>query len=1314
MKPYSEVKGFRGHRINLDTAIELLKPNEAIDCRNMLEEHSSGKLVNMRGFDSVMNMQINMDFSLPPGDFKCVCTDNDIKSGSIDYMLCDTVGTNHSIMRMNVDSKQLIWIFRSEPLLNFQPNIRFNADTIEGMKYWTDGYFKSFENNDFNPPRKINIDKAIKYTQAHDSAERIDFFKVKRSLNMVGTSGYYYTAYFLHTTCTASVGDELVAWAMNGIFRDKQMSGYGKIVSITDMGAFTILTTDRPWIPDTVTEIIKNGYLLPYSADSYYGVDWNVLDVVKSPPIFYPGISYDDDPQQRSNNLRGYLFQFRSRWIYDDNEKSVFSPISNVAFPKKIEVANRITDDDSTSDNVINVWMDSGPMEVKKIELSVRNGAVGNWISVFTKEKYDQDGNCLLTSDINFLYRFYNNEVGMALDQSDVNRPYDFVPFCAKGQEIIEKNRLLYPAYLEGLNNVKLDVSLSIIQEKITNTNATTQSFGVVEIDGNWPWVAIKFPTTINPISTYEIALWIFTEEAGGNSNPGFGNTTGSNLFVYSLVAGPQETVHQLILRFVDLLNVSIPYPLAPGDHWACDGSNVHTGRDMTTIYIKAFDKIFPMYDEVSHDVNQGILAGYDPMLSRVSFKSGARHFFGIDYLAHANRGGATNISDKTSIYIPFLPDTFGNSSYPDKTPMHATRIKWEINHQPPMFATHYRWMYGLSNISYYLQLNVRAGNIIEFGDHSYLSYNESIKNSHDALFNFNIPPYEYVKGDRMRILSSEKVGGYEYFNVLVDKEILGTTFLTYDPVTQTIANNDNAFYKVDKSLSGGTGGAFIMDSNGNKIPDEGTQKIVVSKIDKAAHGIPTGYTGADASSNVIIEIYRPRKNNLDKDLSVYYGIDKIRPVLNPHTSLRSHSGDTDQSFPGKPASGIFTFGDSFIKYRITDGAVYGCEAKQSSDFYDSELPGLGGINVVNANMTNQWLESNMRYSGRLVQNTRVNELSKFIGSDYVELPNKFGGINHIEEVGYTLKILQDRKQSSLYVGRAGVTQPSANGREILTSTNDVLGTLVVHESDFGTVHPGSVYKFEKRYWFFDYYAHAICRDAGNGIENISEAFSVNKRMEEKCLLFGSADNVDVVASYDQSNEIIFFSFTDKTNRQNSFTMAFRDSNGRADDGFIGFFDFIPDNYGTAKKTLTSFSGNDLWLHNSPTAPRANFYGKQYKYWVTVVTNKIPDSVKRFLQIILGTDKVLASPNAGDIHIPDTGNSPGGKISLLKPGSFTSVKGKFVADFGKNMVTNQSTPSITDLVNGDDMEGQAMTVRLEGSETTEHKIISVEIIGVIS
>jgi len=352
---------------------------------------------------------------------------------------------------------------------------------------------------------------------------------------------------------------------------------------------------------------------------------------------------------------------------------------------------------------------------------------------------------------------------------------------------------------------------------------------------------------------------------------------------------------------------------------------------------------------------------------------------------------------------------------------------------------------------------------------------------------------------------------------------------------------------------------------------------------------------------------------------------------------------------------------------------------------------------------------SNLRYGGKLVQDTRINDLSKFTGSDFITLADKYGAINSIEEVGDTLKVIQRSKVSSVYIGRAGVTQPSADSTEILSSTKDVLGTLIVHRTDYGTVHPGSVVRFENRHYWFDFFAHSLLRDPGNGIQNLTEQHGLKRFMAEWCRTWGSPEAVTVTSGYDQENSLVWWTFNSE---QGGFSVAFRDNGGSKEDGFATMGQFIPDEYGTSKYVATTFKDGQLWLMNSDNVPRCNFFGTQYKYWFTPVFNPSPLTVKRWLQILISTAKRFGAPNAGDVSVPISGNSPDGMVSLLKPAALTSVQGKMVADFGKNMTTKSLTPSNADLVNGEDLAGPCLTVRLEGSETTEHKVLAVEVKGV--
>ena len=73
---------------------------------------------------------------------------------------------DHSIWRYEVENASYTLILQ-DSILNFKKsNQIYHATVVNNLLYWTDNYFIQYENNDFNPPRKINIEKAIRYTES--------------------------------------------------------------------------------------------------------------------------------------------------------------------------------------------------------------------------------------------------------------------------------------------------------------------------------------------------------------------------------------------------------------------------------------------------------------------------------------------------------------------------------------------------------------------------------------------------------------------------------------------------------------------------------------------------------------------------------------------------------------------------------------------------------------------------------------------------------------------------------------------------------------------------------------------------------------------------------------------------------------------------------------------------------------------------------------------------------------------------------------------------------------------------------------------
>lgn len=1289
MKLFSDIKIFRGARMNFDSALELLEQNETLEVRNMVEDKRGGFMVNMRGFDNVMELPINSDFTIPDGTFKVIGTRHDVNRKAIVYCLCDTTGTNHSIFRMFTENRKLEWVVKNEPLLNFKEDHRVTLRIIGDLLYGTDNY-EGTPFVDYNPPWKVNMVKACGMTNSWSNAKV--YYK-----GMVVRFPFKYNPTEYH--CYRCVKD--------------------------------IPTPDSAYDPSHVE------YWELANVGVYSSITKRILDRVKYPPEYAPVAKYGIDTGKKVNALRGGLYQFATRYVMDDNEKTKFSSFSNIPIPSKPEYLNGAYDVSKVYDNVIQVAFNTGPSEVVAIDVAVRLLNTGPWVIAERVYKFDENGVRLIADNINRTYSFYNSQVSTPVDQVEVLKVSDAVPQVSKCIELTEKDRIVDANYVEGYDNVRIDMRLynqtnvvnmdtgtSVYQYRVDSLYSNSRvvwQFDLPFEEWEYNCITVDFENIIEKGYNYYISVNAFNSSAAKYiyemkdiqqpmypSENYLDRVIGDCVTTYS----DGDTVEEFINRLIYQLrvgnggsesvigfcydgNTSSGFhlwgaALTQGDH---NGSKKLTTKYQLGLLISGYGITFqPSLISIT-------LIKSKDSFRYGSFKSGANHQFGIVYKDRAKRAGAVNTSQGCLVSVPMQTEI---------TPSHAISqnvLKWEVFNKPPIWAKYWQPVYALSNVSYFVwglleSIGIAAG-ANTTTQMLYFTINKYFQDTKELFPKFNVQNYQWQKGDKVRFLFNKIGNNYMSIPSVLDFEIIGDQL----PSAETS-------YLKDKSNSDPTKVDFIKDASGNKIPDVSQYKFLIQNFDYASYNILAGYT--------IIEIYRPRKTNDDP---VFYEFGDELPIINPGTANAYHSGGngTDQvsllwqrnQDASKSARGVFVKGDVYLLTRLA-GSSFPCESDSYSDFYDSNAINIGKRAIEWRDMRRTRYKSKLIFSGPYIQNTRVNELSTVNASDSFDLQEKFGEINGMVELGYTLKVIQENKTQSIFVGRAGITQPSAQSTELLTSTKDVLGTLITPDKNYGTMHPFSVASHGKRVWYFDYINKEIIRDAGNGQQPISTDFKFKNKLNEKLAPMGDASNIDMVSGWDQQNELVYLTFIDKTNDGNSFTVAFKDTGGGQEDGFVGFFDFIPDAYGVAGSVVTSWKDNAAWWHNSQDAPRSTFYGRFYKYWVTVVTNKAPLTLKRLLSIFVSTNNKVSAPNAGDIAVSGNLNNPGGMVSLIKQGAFSSVQGKQVADFGKNMTTNQSTPELMDLVDGEDLAGQAASVRLEGEQTTEHRIFAVEINGVTS
>ena len=191
----------------------------------------------------------------------------------------------------------------------------------------------------------------------------------------------------------------------------------------------------------------------------YESVTGRTIDVIKYPPNCPVDFTIKSDLTFGRNFIEKKVFQFATRYIYDDDGKSTVSPYSLNSYNNKSCSSNT----SETQSNYIEVDLSVLPelnetsslQTIKKVEIFVKEGELGTWKSVKVLEQSD------FVDVSNQKFDFYNNGIYSAVDQERFVDPYSSVPLQTKNQEVV-KNRLFYGNNLEGFDNVCVDANIDI------------------------------------------------------------------------------------------------------------------------------------------------------------------------------------------------------------------------------------------------------------------------------------------------------------------------------------------------------------------------------------------------------------------------------------------------------------------------------------------------------------------------------------------------------------------------------------------------------------------------------------------------------------------------------------------------------------------------------------------------------------------------------------------------------------------------------------------------------------------------------------
>lgn len=1261
---------------------------------SMYTRSGSSESQNAGALESMPGNVIIENENLPSGINTVIGSAKWLENESIIYFVYNTNGYN-TIWSYSITTQAITQVIGNitdgyaGTALNLDPEYKiFHANVVDNILYWTDG---------LNPPRKLDLYQAIKYTESDG----------------LDPDGYPFLAF----------SSEYIA-------------------------SFT-------------------------------------MDVVKAPPTFPIQAEYQTNQEKNFNKLYGNQYQFRYQYVYENNEVSKWSMISKQPFPPSEEFISGRDIRDSLKWNEIQLTYFTGSYTVKQINFAFRRGENGSWL-VFNQLDLKNEGvpnatiNTLIFDDnvapqgATLTDILYDNVPQTALCQDilpnqslaygNFYADYDLIPqIDVQGERVLNE---LYDANSQIFN------TLPIRNYSLAGTTTQDSCFLIL----NYTRLGNSAEPLFNFIEGDVISIQLYDTDLGKSSLRTF-NYTLTYDDVYNNPNNPSnnsDRLDNLVFNMVEYFNSEYPevswsyqqildFPTVP----------IVYGYNGYALRASGYHAV-AVHDAFLYQNDYKFSYGFGKLLRKnratKSLKKGSKKVFGIQYYDRANRSNAVQTSPEMIIDIPLPGQELGRldfqynidpQGYYGSASAYTVSSKFTINHLPPDWATHYSILVKKDElISSFMQTTVTNFSydpnkpflvrlqLDKLPDSTEVDYYTS---SYTGSTFYHTPS----KGDRIRFITSEVYKTIYPFsqqpatdnnsNLLPPYYTLSyceLEILEYDPATNSVLVNDFDFRNI---LGGSTVTGMLSEIYTPK-------KDVAEEVWFEIETFPI-YTGNDG-----VKYHQAndqfQTNDQPAILTSDYGdvFYRMRDLANglkfvSYDNQSSRDDDPVSKFPNvlsyvknglqdQGGNTYYYFNGSY--YLVFQGVLnyvsptytsqsYFIEDYNYSDYYVSDGHGRGRIGIENNKTRRTNYKTGVIHSAPYVMGSFINGLSSFDTLGNAEyLDDTFGPINRLKTVGYTLKALQNRKETSIYIQRSYAT--SADGSGQLAYTSKTFGGINPSETLFGCIHPGSVQVIENDMYYYDFYTGAIIRSSANGQYDITSGkYKFNYWISTKTneitkneykTLYGKTYRAvyTPIALIDEQNTEYTLNFVKSyvlDKRFPNLPIEVYDSNigptfNYSEDRWKMFIDYDlywAENLGI---NVFSFNGAKLYEHNvselaDGTPNELTFYGEQKTMSVEFIMNDSAIIIKRPLSIGFRSNKVFSMPS---ITTQASASYPAMK-SMLYPNNFKLKEGYWWSAYLRDMNSPNKTEE-QGLINGRELRGYAIIHKAEYSSNEKAVLFDVK------
>lgn len=1049
------------------------------------------------------------------------------------------------------------------------------------------------------------------------------------------------------------------------------------------------------------------------AVNEYKPVTRDIINVAKCPPLSPPTCTYGNDTTKRTNSLRNRLFRFKYRYVYDSNQKSVCSPISEVSLPKNIlqdTYTNVIT-----NNNKISLSFNTGNKDVREVQVLMSYvNKTNDWSDFSLVESINKN----TFSFLNISQKTYRlSGSGKA---SFRNVVFNFDGYVVPGININIKisyfNFPSPPAYITLANYTTIagDTLSSIIStvysQMATHTSGTDLTFSLVGNNSigmtyntgagyiyNSNYTVITYPSNLS-IDNFNYAYSFYNDGTYPTIDvnesiqlfdyvPDLANAQempNGNVLMYggitegydrALTPNVSNTVLTKLVSNVPVGNLAISFTQQDGASGGRPGfwevflyfSGVPvTGTVITLIGTQG---TICTYTTVAADADLNVLI--DNLITRIRTTAPA-------WVNQVNIW-----DDPFSMNIELSLGTFSSAQI-----------------VPPSSDADY------SSIPTFLFSTERRLGIAYFdknGKTNGILYNDRVvfpRYTENASHVLQIP---YIN---TKIYHQPPEWAYSY-NFYLTKE--NTQFLYWETLAvkedtdyyyYNITNLSN-YIKYVPSVTNVLSYTFQDGDRLRLIKNKSSLTVYDDTYDAEILGQVTDPTGLPAgiyiktrkfapfngivdflTYNYIIQIYRPGQQSANSLNEVYYEFGQQYFIGDSGLSTRYHMGMVTNQIPGNniPAEFNFYGGDVYFRYRkyaytTSGGTATGTLAVLDRNFVDTYISAVNSIDgrasVVDINAKRAYYSTLVRFSEAYQANTNINGTNRFYPNNFDEYDYSYGDIMRFKVRDRFVRVFQKLKVGQVPLYHQILKEQN---KESLVVSDRLLNPIQYYVGDVGIgENAESLASFNFADYFTSNIKGVICRVSNDGIKFLSIDHKIDswawKAISQR------TGNYKIYGAFDTILQQYIIAL-EATNTDEAQTLMFDEG----DNTFDTFLSYNPEMMATLGVLLVTFKNGQLYTHDS--TEYNTFYGSQYDSRITVVFNEAPIDKKTFLAIGEVASQVWDVPQfQTDINSDEMTKMTSNLIYT----DFAQLEGSFEA------VILRDINSLGGLIEGDTMKGKILT-----------------------